>query len=297
MSSIIIDGKKLSKGFMAKVQDVVSVLKTQYSLVPKLSIILVGHDDASRIYIKTKIREANKVGILTELISFDVDCHKAEIVATIARLNNDPSVHGIIIQSPLPVGLSFKEISQVVDFQKDVDGFHVINAGRLDCNIDEYFVPCTALACLGLLFSVHEDLKGKNIVVVGRSNIVGRPLSSLLLNFDATVTICHRATLNLAQIMRSGEIVVTATGCCMQFTKEYFAKGTTILDVGITRLEKRIVGDVDFEDLQGHAGYISPVPGGVGPMTVTCLMINVVRAACIAVASSLYKELYEAFKL
>ena len=150
---------------------------------------------------------------------------------------------------------------------------------------------------VGLLFSVHNSLKGKHVVMVGRSNIVGRPLSSLLLNFDATVTICHRATLDLARLMRSGEIVITATGAANQFTKEHFSKGATILDVGITRTENGIRGDVDFENLLGHAACISPVPGGVGPMTVACLMINVVRGACLAEGCSLHQGLYDTFHM
>jgi methylenetetrahydrofolate dehydrogenase (NADP+)/methenyltetrahydrofolate cyclohydrolase len=297
MSSIVIDGRKIAKNLIGRVADAVLLLKEQYLVTPKLLIVVVGDDESSKIYVKTKINQANKIGILTELVRFGDDCQKEEIVATIKRLNADSSVHGIIIQSPLPCGLSFKEISQVVDHTKDVDGFHVINAGKLDCNIGECFIPCTALGCLGLLFSVHNTLKGKHAIVVGRSNIVGRPLSSLLLNFDATVTVCHRATLNLPKIMRSGEIVITATGSARQFTKEYFAKGATVLDVGITRTENHIVGDVNFEDLLGHASHISPVPGGVGPMTVACLMMNVVRSACIATGSTSYKGLYDAFHM
>ncbi len=297
MSSIIIDGRKIAADLLIQVQSIVSLLKEQYAVTPKLSVILIGNQEASNIYVRTKIREASKVGIEIDVIPFDSVCDKSEVISVIERLNLDNSNHGTIIQSPLPCGLSFKEIAQNVIPTKDVDGFHVINAGSLDCEIGEYFVPCTALGCVGLLLSVYSSIKGKHVVVVGRSNIVGRPLSSLLLNLDATVTVCHRATTNLASIMRAGEIVVSATGVSQQFTKEYFAKGATIIDVGITRTANRLVGDVNFDNLLGHASYITPVPGGVGPMTVASLMMNVVRSASISAGCSLYRRLYDAFQL
>jgi methylenetetrahydrofolate dehydrogenase (NADP+)/methenyltetrahydrofolate cyclohydrolase len=297
MSSIIIDGRKIAAELLEQVQSVVSLLKDHYSIIPKLSVILVGDQEASKIYVRTKIRAASQIGILVDVIHFNNDCSKEVIISTIEKLNLDDRNHATIIQSPLPWGLSFQEIAQTVNPEKDVDGFHFSNIGKLHCNIIGGFIPCTALGCIGLLLSVYESLKGKYVVVVGRSNIVGRPLSSLLLNLDATVTVCHRATTDLAAIMHSGEIVISATGASQQFTKEYFAKGSTIIDVGITRVANRVVGDVNFEDLLNHASYITPVPGGVGPMTVATLMMNVVRSASIAVGSDLYRGLYDAFQL
>lgn len=297
MVSNIIDGKALAQNLLEQVRTVVNLLQVKCKLSPKFSVILVGDQEASNIYVKRKILAASSVGIIANVIRFSKDSSKDEIISTITNLNSDCNNHGIIVQSPLPQDLVFEEITQAVHSEKDVDGFHVNNAGKLVSNIEQCFVPCTALGCLGLLLFVHKEIRGKHVVIVGRSNIVGRPLASLLLNQDATVTVCHRATKNLDRVMRSGEIVVTATGTREQFDRKYFAYGSTVIDVGITRLEKRLVGDVAFDDLLGHAAHITPVPGGVGPMTVACLLINVVRSACILNNINFHHSLYDSFRI
>jgi methylenetetrahydrofolate dehydrogenase (NADP+)/methenyltetrahydrofolate cyclohydrolase len=276
--AIIIDGKKISEVILADLKTKIDNDKKQGLRPAKLAIILVGDDPSSAIYVQNKIKAAVRVGITTELKQFDNNLPEKVLLAEISRLNKDPEISGIIIQLPLPDHIDKAKIIMAVNQEKDVDGFHPINIGLLYSPFENGFVPCTARGCLALIKSCVEDLVGKNVVIVGRSNIVGRPLAALLLKEDCSVTICHSKTRDLASITSRADIVVSAIGKPQFLTKEYFNPNAVVIDVGINRLtlenKSIMVGDVDFQVVKDHVKYITPVPGGVGPMTVAYLLVN-----------------------
>ncbi len=276
--AIIIDGKKISETILADLKVKIESDKKQGFRPAKLAIILVGDDPASALYVQNKIRAALRVGILTELKQFDNNLPEKVLLTEISRLNEDPEISGIIIQLPLPDHIDKAKVIIAVHPDKDVDGFHPINIGLLYSPFKHGFVPCTARGCLTLIKSCVDDLVGKNVVVIGRSNIVGRPLAALLLKEDCSVTICHSRTKDLASITSRADIVVSAIGKPQFLTKEYFNSNAVVIDVGINRLvlENKyvMVGDVYFQAVKDHVKYITPVPGGVGPMTVAYLLSN-----------------------
>ena len=281
--AIIIDGKEISEIILADLKAKIENDKQQGFRPAKLAIILVGDDPASTIYVQNKIRAALRVGILTELKQFDSDLPEKVLLSEVSRLNNDPEISGIIIQLPLPDHIDKAKVIMAVHPDKDVDGFHPINIGLLYSPFENGFVPCTARGCLALIKSCVDDLVGKNVVVIGRSNIVGRPLAALLLKEDCSVMICHSKTRDLASITSRADIVVSAIGKPKFLTKEYFNSNAVVIDVGINRLflenKYTMVGDVDFQSVKDHVKYITPVPGGVGPMTVAYLLVNTYMAS------------------
>ena len=281
--AIIIDGKEISEIILADLKAKIENDKQQEFRPAKLAIILVGNDPASTIYVQNKIKAALRVGILTELKQFDSDLPEKVLLSEVSQLNNDPEISGIIIQLPLPDHIDKAKVVMAVHPDKDVDGFHPINIGLLYSPFENGFVPCTARGCLALIKSCVDDLVGKNVVVIGRSNIVGRPLAALLLKEDCSVMICHSKTRDLASITSRADIVVSAIGRPKFLTKEYFNSNAVVIDVGINRLvlenKCTMVGDVDFQSVKDHVKYITPVPGGVGPMTVAYLLVNTYMAS------------------
>lgn len=276
--AIIIDGKKISEQILADLKCKIEA----DNVIAKLAIILVGDDPASKIYVQNKIKAAQRVGILTELKNFDSNITEKQLLKEITALNIDQAVSGIIIQMPLPEHISKFKVVMAVDPMKDVDGFHPINVGMLYSPYEHGFVPCTARGCLELIRYYENDLQGKNVVIIGRSNIVGRPLAALLLKEDCSVTICHSKTKNLADITSKADIVISAIGKPGFLTKEYFNSNSIVIDVGINRIISQnkceLVGDVDFQSVKDKVKYITPVPGGVGPMTVAYLLVNTYAA-------------------
>ena len=276
--AIIIDGKKISEQILADLKCKIEA----DNVIAKLAIILVGDDPTSKIYVQNKIKAAQRVGILTELKNFDSNITEKQLLKEITALNIDQAVSGIIIQMPLPEHISKFKVVMAVDPMKDVDGFHPINVGMLYSPYEHGFVPCTARGCLELIRYCENDLQGKNVVIIGRSNIVGRPLAALLLKEDCSVTICHSKTKNLADITSKADIVISAIGKPGFLTKEYFNSNSIVIDVGINRIISQnkceLVGDVDFQSVKDKVKYITPVPGGVGPMTVAYLLVNTYAA-------------------
>ncbi|MFZ4541979.1 MAG: bifunctional 5,10-methylenetetrahydrofolate dehydrogenase/5,10-methenyltetrahydrofolate cyclohydrolase, partial [Rickettsiales bacterium] len=259
-------------------------VKEQHCLTPGLAVILIGDDPASHVYVRNKGKACQEAGIASFETILPSNTTQAELLAHVARYNADDAVHGILVQLPLPDGIDAQAIINAIDPMKDVDGFHVINAGRLAVGQDG-LVPCTPLGCLLLLKDKLGNLTGKHAVILGRSNIVGKPMAQLLLRESCTVTICHSKTEFLSQEIRRGDILVAAIGK-PEFVKGAWVKpGATIIDVGINRVTKedgttKLVGDVDFAAASEFAKFITPVPGGVGPMTIACLLRNTLQAAC-----------------
>lgn len=276
--AIIIDGKKISENILNNLKHQIEINK----ISAKLVIILVGDDPVSIIYVQNKIKAAQKVGIIPELKRFDSNISEKKLLEEIAKLNIDKEVSGIIIQMPLPAHIVKSKVIMAVNPRKDVDGFHPVNVGMLYSPYEHGFLPCTARGCLELIKHCTEDLQGKNVVVIGRSNIVGRPLAAILLKEDCTVTICHSKTKNLTAITHGADIVISAMGKPRFLTEEYFNSDAVVIDVGINRLVSQnkceLVGDVDFQSVKNKVKYITPVPGGVGPMTVAYLLVNTYTA-------------------
>lgn len=281
--AIIIDGKKISEQMLADLKSKIDEDNKLLNTPAKLAIILVGDDLVSGIYVQNKIKAASKVGLLTELKNFDSDVSESLLLREIKRLNEAVEVSGIIVQMPLPPHISKLKVIMAINPKKDVDGFHPVNLGLLYSPYKHGFVPCTALGCLQLIKHCTEDLIGKNAVIIGRSNIVGRPLAALLLKEHCSVTICHSRTKNLAAITSKAEIVISAVGSPKFLTEEYFNSNAIVIDVGINRVISQnkceLVGDVDFQAVKDKVKYITPVPGGVGPMTVAYLLVNTYDAA------------------
>ncbi|SEH23255.1 bifunctional methylenetetrahydrofolate dehydrogenase/methenyltetrahydrofolate cyclohydrolase FolD [Selenomonas sp. KH1T6] len=287
MSARILEGKVFAGQFKEDARKRAAALKEKYGVQPGLAVIIVGHDPASEVYVRNKHKACEELGIYSEVIEMAEDSSKEEILARIDSLNKDAKIHGILVQLPLPKALrsSEEEILDSIDPVKDVDGFHPVNVGRM-VKGEEALLPCTPHGCLKMLELAGIEIEGKKAVVVGRSNIVGKPMLHLLLARNATVTICHSRTENLPAVTREADILVAAVGCPKFITADMVKEGATVIDVGINRLppaepgaKGKLVGDVDFEAALEVAGAITPVPGGVGLLTVAMLMENVVQAA------------------
>jgi len=276
--SQIIDGKELAKSIRLRLKEEVEELKNA-DIYPKLAVIMVGDDKASKVYVKNKSKACNEVGIEYEEHLLPESTKMEELLDLIEKLNNDETVHGILVQSPLPQGLDANEAFKTILPQKDVDGFNPINVGKLSLNQD-CFVSCTPYGIIKMLETYNIEIEGTHAVIIGRSNIVGKPLAKCLLNKNATVTVCHSKTKNLSEITKQADILIAAIGKPKFVTADMIKEGATVIDVGINRLDDgKIVGDTDFENIKNKAKYITPVPGGVGPMTIAMLMHNVVKAS------------------
>ena len=273
----LIDGRKQTNDIKEKLKKEISTLKEQ-GVIPGLAIILVGHDPASEIYVKNKIKTCDELGICTLLYRFMEESSEKEIIAQIKDLNEDDGIDGILIQSPLPAIFNEDKIISYVDPKKDVDGFGINNLGALLSN-NELIIAATPLGILKMLENESVSLEGKNVVVVGASRIVGRPMATLLLNRGATVTICHNKTKNLKGITSNADILIVAIGQAKFITSDFVKEGAVVIDVGINRIDNHLYGDVDFDSVSKKASLITPVPGGVGPMTIVMLLSNVVDVA------------------
>ena len=278
MASNILDGKALGLELQDALQAQVKKL-TAAGTIPALTVILVGDDPASQVYVRNKVQTCERTGIRSEMIRYPSDVSPAIVLAKIAELNADPTIDGILVQLPLPKQFDEKIVLEAISPIKDVDGFHAENVGALNQGAPR-FIPCTPYGVMKLLEKGKVDLNGKEAVIVGRSNIVGKPMAALLLAKGATVTICHSQTADLGFHTRRADILVAAVGRPNMLTGDMVKPGAVVIDVGINRLENgRLCGDVDFASVQEKAGLITPVPGGVGPMTITMLLTNTVEAA------------------
>ena len=293
ISGKIIDGKAFAEGLRERIAVEVAKLKADHGLVPGLAVVLVGEDPASQVYVRNKGKAAEAAGIAASDHRLDADTSQEELVALVEKLNNDPAVHGILVQLPVPDQIDENAVIDAIAPAKDVDGFHVINSGRLATGQmdgpDAAMVPCTPLGCRMLLEDRLGDLSGLDAVVLGRSNIVGKPMAALLTQASCTVTVAHSRTKNLEEVCRRADILVAAVGRPQMVKGDWIKPGAAVIDVGINRIaaptdddpdKTRLVGDVDFDEAVKVAGAITPVPGGVGPMTIACLLANTVTAAC-----------------
>ncbi|HDD6884692.1 TPA: bifunctional methylenetetrahydrofolate dehydrogenase/methenyltetrahydrofolate cyclohydrolase FolD [Staphylococcus aureus] len=277
MVAKILDGKQIAKDYRQGLQDQVEALKEK-GFTPKLSVILVGNDGASQSYVRSKKKAAEKIGMISEIVHLEETATEEEVLNELNRLNNDDSVSGILVQVPLPKQVSEQKILEAINPEKDVDGFHPINIGKL--YIDEQtFVPCTPLGIMEILKHADIDLEGKNAVVIGRSHIVGQPVSKLLLQKNASVTILHSRSKDMASYLKDADVIVSAVGKPGLVTKDVVKEGAVIIDVGNTPDENgKLKGDVDYDAVKEIAGAITPVPGGVGPLTITMVLNNTLFA-------------------
>ena len=285
MTAKIIDGKAFAARVRGQVAEHVARLKAGHGITPGLAVVLVGEDPASQVYVRSKGKQTLEAGMNSYEHKLDADTSEAELLALIGRLNADPAVHGILVQLPLPKHLDSDLVINAIDPAKDVDGFHISNVGLLGTG-QKSMVPCTPLGCLMMLRDHHGSLAGMDAVVVGRSNIVGKPMAQLLLGDSCTVTIAHSRTKDLGEVCRRADILVAAVGRPEMIPGDWVKPGATVIDVGINRIERDgktvLVGDVDFDSAVKAAGAITPVPGGVGPMTIACLLANTLTACCRA---------------
>ncbi|MEW6308218.1 MAG: bifunctional methylenetetrahydrofolate dehydrogenase/methenyltetrahydrofolate cyclohydrolase FolD [Bacillota bacterium] len=277
MAAQRIDGKVVAQAVKDELKVKIEGLAKR-GIVPGLAVILVGEDPASQAYVGSKERESKKLGIHSEVYRLPAATPQAEVLALVNRLNAKADIHGILVQLPLPDHIDEKAVLNAISPAKDVDGFHPINVGNLSIN-DTCFVPCTPNGVIRLIESTGAEIKGKNAVVVGRSNIVGKPVAMLLLHRHATVTICHSRTKDLPGVCREADILVVAIGKPAFVTGDWVKEGAVVIDVGINRVGDKLVGDVGYDSAAQKAGYITPVPGGVGPMTIAMLLANTVEAA------------------
>ena len=287
MSATIIDGKAYAEGLRARITGAVKILAGQ-GVMPGLAVVIVGEDPASQLYVKNKARQTVEVGMRSFEHVLPASTSEAELLALVARLNADPAVDGILVQLPLPKQIDAQKVIEAIDPGKDVDGFHPINAGRLMTGVPG-LVSCTTLGCLLLAQSVRRDLAGLNAVVVGRSNIVGKPMAQLLIAQSCTVTVAHSKTRDLPEVCRGADLLVAAVGRPEMVRGDWIKPGAIVIDVGINRVpnpaagegKTRVVGDVAYAEAAAIASAITPVPGGVGPMTIACLLRNTLEAACV----------------
>ncbi|HEX5697612.1 MAG TPA: bifunctional methylenetetrahydrofolate dehydrogenase/methenyltetrahydrofolate cyclohydrolase FolD [Rhodoferax sp.] len=277
-SALIIDGVALSQKLRADITARVQALKAR-GITPGLAVILVGENPASQVYVRNKVNACHDCGFHSVLEKHDAAMTEAALLARIAALNADPAIHGILVQLPVPKHIDATKVIEAISPLKDVDGFHVASAGALMTGMPGFW-PCTPYGCMKMLESINYDLKGKHAVVIGRSNIVGKPMALMLLQKNATVTICHSATPDLKAMTLQADVIVAAVGKRNVLTKDMVKPGAVVLDVGMNRNEAgKLCGDVDFEGVRQVAGAITPVPGGVGPMTITMLLVNTLEAA------------------
>lgn len=275
--AVIIDGKEIAKKIRANLKIECEELKKK-NIKSKLAVIMVGEDPASKVYVRNKSRACEEVGIEYEEYLLDANTTQKDLIELIEKLNNDKKVNGILLQSPIPSNLDINEAFRTISPEKDVDGFNPVNVGKLVLNQDT-FVSCTPYGIMKMFEEYDIDLTGKNVVILGRSNIVGKPLIHCCLNKNATVTSCHSKTQNLAQKAKEADVLISAIGKANFVTADMVKDGAVVIDVGINRLDNgKITGDVDFESVKEKASYITPVPGGVGPMTIAMLMNNVIKA-------------------
>ena len=284
MSATIIDGKIIAAELRAAVKAETARLRAARGIVPGLAVVLLGDDAASQSYVTSKSRAVAEVGMRPFDHHLPAGVSEAELLALVGKLNADPAVRGVLVQMPLPAQISTKHVVASIDPDKDVDGFHPLNAGRLFTGLPA-LVPCTPIACIKLIKTAHASLAGREALMVGRSHIVGNPLAQLLLKENATVTIAHSRSRDLPVLCRRAEILCVAVGHAELIRGDWIRPGATVIDIGINRIsvggKSRIVGDVNFAEAREVAGAITPVPGGVGPMTIACLLFNTLRAACM----------------
>ncbi|RKF13919.1 bifunctional methylenetetrahydrofolate dehydrogenase/methenyltetrahydrofolate cyclohydrolase FolD [Roseovarius spongiae] len=285
MSATIIDGKAFAARVREKVAQHVTRLKEEHGVTPGLAVVLVGEDPASQVYVRSKGKQTVEVGMKSVEHKLDADTSEADLLALVDQLNDDPEIHGILVQLPLPDHIDEDLVINSISPAKDVDGFHISNVGLLSTG-QKSMVPCTPLGCLMMLRDHHGSLSGKDAVVIGRSNIVGKPMAQLLLGDSCTVTIAHSRTKDIEEVVRRADIVVAAVGRPEMVPGDWIKPGATVIDVGINRIERdgknKLVGDVDFGSASEVAGAITPVPGGVGPMTIACLLANTLTACARA---------------
>lgn len=284
MTASIINGKAFAEKLKKEIARKVAILKDSYDLIPGLAVVLVGEDPASQVYVRNKNKSTKAAGMNSYEHLMDDAVSEEELISKVEELNNDPAVHGILVQLPLPKHINEAAVIETITPEKDVDGFHVINSGLLATG-GNGMVPCTPLGCIMMLKDKLGNLSGLDAVVVGRSNIVGKPMAQLLLNESCTVTIAHSRTKNLPEVVGRSDIVVAAVGVPELVKGDWIKSGATVIDVGINRITKddgktKLVGDVEFDKAVERAGAITPVPGGVGPMTIAVLLQNTVTAAC-----------------
>ncbi len=279
----LIDGKKFAEGLRKRISVAVSEVKAQHNLTPGLAVVLVGEDPASKVYVANKAKQTVEVGMHSVEHKLPVTTSEKELLQLIQNLNGDPTIHGILVQMPLPKQIDSAKVLNTISPAKDVDGFHVVNVGRLSTGQDA-LVACTPTGCIMLAKDALGKLDGINAVVIGRSNIVGKPVAQLLLAENCTVTIAHSKTKDLPAVVRQADLVIAAVGRPEMVKGDWIKPGACVIDVGINRITRdgknKIVGDCDFASCEAVAGSITPVPGGVGPMTIACLLYNTVKAAC-----------------
>jgi methylenetetrahydrofolate dehydrogenase (NADP+)/methenyltetrahydrofolate cyclohydrolase len=278
MTAQLIDGNALSKTLRAEVATRAAALKAR-GVVPGLAVVLVGENPASQVYVRNKVKACEDSGLHSVLEKYPADLSEADLLARVEALNNDPAIHGILVQLPLPAHIDAQKVIEAIAPAKDVDGFHVASAGALMTGSPGFW-PCTPYGCMKMLESIGYELRGKHAVVIGRSNIVGKPMALMLLAKSATVTICHSATADLGAMTRQGDIVVAAVGQPLLLRGDMVKPGAVVIDVGMNRNDEgKLCGDVDFAGVREVVGWITPVPGGVGPMTITMLLVNTIEAA------------------
>ncbi len=278
MTAQLIDGNALSKQLRTDVAQRAAALLSK-GITPGLAVVLVGENPASQVYVRNKVKACQDNGLHSVLEQYPATLSEAELLARVEALNNDPAIHGILVQLPLPAHIDAQKVIESISPAKDVDGFHVASAGALMVG-QPGFWPCTPYGCMKMLESIGYDLKGKHAVVIGRSNIVGKPMALMLLQKSATVTICHSATKDLKAMTLQADVIVAAVGKRNVLTADMVKPGAVVIDVGMNRNDEgKLCGDVDFEGVKQVAGYITPVPGGVGPMTITMLLVNTLEAA------------------
>ena len=278
MSAQIIDGNALSKQLRADVALRAAALRAR-GITPGLAVVLVGDSPASQVYVRNKIKACEDNGLYSVLEKYDATLSEADLLARVDALNNDPAIHGILVQLPLPAHIDAHKVIEAISPAKDVDGFHIASAGALMVG-QPGFWPCTPYGCMKMLESIAYDLRGKHAVVIGRSNIVGKPMALMLLQKNATVTVCHSATADLKAMTLQADVIVAAVGKRHVLTADMVKPGAVVIDVGMNRNDEgKLCGDVDFDGVSEVAGYITPVPGGVGPMTITMLLVNTLEAA------------------
>ncbi len=292
MSAQLIDGKKVAERVRDEVAEAVAAMKEKHNYTPGLATVLVGEDPASATYVRSKQRMCERLGIRSVGHKLPADASQEEVVALVAKLNADPEINGILVQLPLPKHINEEAVLNTIDLEKDVDGFHPVNIGRLAMKgRDPLFIPCTPAGCMELLADTGVEISGAEAVIVGRSNIVGLPMALLLQKANATITICHSRTKDLTAHLKRADIVVAAIGWAEMIKGDMLKPGATVIDVGMNRVDDdtrergyRLTGDVEFDSAAEVAGAITPAPGGVGPMTIAMLMKNTLRAAEIALA-------------
>lgn len=278
MSAQLIDGLALSRQLRTDVAQRTQALKAR-GMTPGLAVVLVGEDPASQVYVRNKVKACEEAGVFSRLDRFDATLSEAALLAHIDALNNDPAIHGILVQLPLPKHMDAQRVIERISPLKDVDGFHIASAGALMTGMPGYW-PCTPYGCMKMLDSIGYSLRGKHAVVIGRSNIVGKPMALMLLQESATVTVCHSATPNLKAMTLQADVIVAAVGKRNVLTADMVKPGAVVIDVGMNRNDDgKLCGDVDFAGVSNVAGWITPVPGGVGPMTITMLLVNTLEAA------------------